>query len=382
VGDAFTLSKNQITLCLAIYGLAASVLPVWMLLCARDYLSSFIKGGTVAVLIFGVFIVHPQLKMPAFSQFVDGGGPIIPGKLFPFVFITIACGAISGFHALVGSGTTPKMISLESHIRPIGYGAMLMEGIVGVTSLIAASALFPGDYFAINVSPEKFSQLGLSIVNLPELEREVGEIVTGRPGGAVSLAVGMAQIFTAIPGMKGLMSYWYHFAIMFEALFILTTIDAGTRVARFLVQEFLGRFYRPLAKTDWMPGTIFSSVLVVAGWAYFIFTGNISTIWPMFGISNQLLAAIALCVGTTLIINMGRARYALVTLLPLSFVSSTTLTAGYRSILDNFLPLARSANTAESFQGTLNIALTLIMMACVTIILVDSINRWRRVLGK
>ena len=260
--------------CIAIYGLAASILPVWMLLCPRDYLSSFMKLGTIAFLIIGVFVVHPDLKMPAFSQFVDGGGPIIPGKLFPFVFITIACGAISGFHALVGSGTTPKMISLESHIRPIGYGAMLMEGVVGVVSLIAASALYPGDYFAINVMPEKFSQLGMSVVNLPELEREVGEIVTGRPGGAVSLAVGMAQIFTAIPGMKGLMSYWYHFAIMFEALFILTTIDTGTRVARFLVQEFLGKFYKPMERTDWMPGTIFSSVLVVAGWSYFIFTGQ------------------------------------------------------------------------------------------------------------
>jgi carbon starvation protein len=190
----------------------------------------------------------------------------------------------------------------------------------------------------------------------------------------------MAQIFTAIPGMKGLMSYWYHFAIMFEALFILTTIDAGTRVARFLVQEFLGRFYKPLEKTDWIPGTIFTSVLVVAGWAYFIFTGSISTIWPMFGISNQLLAAIALCVGTTVIINMGRPKYAPVTLFPLAFVSTTTLTAGYRSIVDNFLPLARSTNPAESFQGAVNAGLTFIMMCCVLIILLDSINKWRRVL--
>ena len=380
LGSFFTLSKEQITLCLALYGLAASILPVWMLLCPRDYLSSFMKIGTIAFLILGVFIVHPQLKMPAFSQFIGGGGPIIPGKMFPFVFITIACGAISGFHALVGSGTTPKMISLESHIRPIGYGAMLMEGVVGVTSLIAASALFPGDYFAINVSPEKFAQLGLSVVNLPELEHQVGEVVTGRPGGAVSLAVGMAQIFTAIPGMKRLMSYWYHFAIMFEALFILTTIDAGTRVARFLVQEFFGRFCKPMGRTDWMPGTILSSVLVVSGWSYFIFTGSISTIWPMFGISNQLLAAIALCVGTTVIINMGRAKYALVTLLPLSFVSSTTLTAGYRSIIDNFLPLARSSNPGEGFQGILNVVLTAIMMVCLIIVLVDSISKWRRVL--
>ncbi len=382
LGPWFTLSKDQITLCIAIYGLAASILPVWMLLCPRDYLSSFMKLGTIAFLIVGVFVVHPDLKMPAFSEFAAGGGPIIPGKLFPFVFITIACGAISGFHALVGSGTTPKMISQESHIRPIGYGAMLMEGIVGVTSLIAASALFPGDYFAINVDPEKFSQLGMSVVNLPELEREVGEIVAGRPGGAVSLAIGMAQIFTGIPGMKGLMSYWYHFAIMFEALFILTTIDTGTRVARFLVQEFLGKFYKPMERTDWMPGTILSSVLVVAGWSYFIFTGNISTIWPMFGIANQLLAAIALCVGTTLIINLGRARLAWVTLLPLSFVSTTTLTAGYQSITDIFMPLAQHANPSISFQGKLNVTLTIVMMSCMVIILVDSILKWRRVISK
>ena len=382
LGPWFNLSKDQITLCLALYGLAASILPVWMLLCPRDYLSSFMKIGTIAFLIIGVFVVHPDLKMPAFSQFVAGGGPIIPGKLFPFVFITIACGAISGFHALVGSGTTPKMISLESHIRPIGYGAMLMEGIVGVTALIAASALYPGDYFAINVLPEKFSTLGMNVVNLPELENQVGEIVTGRPGGAVSLAVGMAQIFTAIPGMKGLMSYWYHFAIMFEALFILTTIDAGTRVARFLVQEFLGKFYKPMEQTNWMPGTIISSVLVVCGWSYFIFTGSISTIWPMFGISNQLLASIALCVGTSLLINMGRARYAWVTLVPLSFVASSTLTAGYRSVMDNFLPLAHSPNPAISFQGGLNVVLTVIMMSCVGIVLIDSIYKWRRVLAQ
>ena len=381
LGPWFTLSKNEITLCIAIYGLAASILPVWLLLCPRDYLSSFMKLGTIAFLIIGVFVVHPDLKMPAFSQFVDGGGPIIPGKLFPFVFITIACGAISGFHALVGSGTTPKMISMESHIRPIGYGAMLMEGVVGVVSLIAASSLFPADYFAINVMPDKFAQLGMSVVNLPELEREVGEIVTGRPGGAVSLAVGMAQIFTAIPGMKGLMSYWYHFAIMFEALFILTTIDTGTRVARFLVQEFLGKFYKPMEKTDWMPGTIFSSVLVVASWSYFIFTGNISTIWPMFGIANQLLAGIALCVGTTLIVNLGRARLAWVTLLPLAFVSTTTLTAGYKSITDNFMPLSRSPDPSVSFQGQLNVVLTIIMMTCMIIILFDSMLKWRKTLS-
>jgi len=276
------------------------VLPVWLLLAPRDYLSAFMKIGTIGLLVFGVMIVNPQLQMPAFTRFIHGGGPIIPGPLFPFVFITIACGAISGFHGLIGSGTTPKMISRESDIRPIGYGAMLIEGLVGIVALIAATSLHPGDYFAINVSPQVFANLNIPLVNLHALEQAVGETVVGRTGGAVSLAVGMAQIFSALPGMRGLMDYWYHFAIMFEALFILTTIDAGTRVARFLVQEFFGRFYKPFARQDWMPGTVISTTLVVLPWAYFIWTGSIATIWPMFGISNQLLAAVALAIGTTI----------------------------------------------------------------------------------
>ena len=253
--------------------------------------------------------------MPAFSQFAGGGGPIIPGPLFPFVFITIACGAISGFHALISSGTTPKMIDNESDIRPIGYGAMLIEGLVGIIALIAASAMFPGDYFAINTPPATFAGLGIPMVNLPDL-RGRGRRKRGRPpGGAVSLAVGIAQIFSGLPGMRGLMDYWYHFAIMFEALFILTTIDTGTRVARFLVQEFLGRFYAPMApagldaRARWSRRCWWS-----AAWSYFIWTGSISTIWPMFGIANQLLASVALAVGTTIIINQGKARYAWVTL--------------------------------------------------------------------
>ncbi len=374
VAGWFTLSAHQLTVAIAAYGFIASVLPVWMLLCPRDYLSSFMKIGTIAALALGIFLVHPDLKMPAFTAFTAGGGPIIPGKLYPFVFITIACGAISGFHALVGSGTTPKMINRESDARVIGYGSMLMEGFVGVMAFIAATSLYPGDYFAINVTPEKFAALGMAPVNLADFSNQVGESLAGRTGGAVSLAIGMAQIFSSIPGLKGLLSYWYHFAIMFEALFILTTIDTGTRVARFMVQEFLGKAYKPLERTDWLPGAIGSSLLVVVAWSYFIWTGSISTIWPMFGVSNQLLASIALCVGTTVLINSGKIRYAWITLLPLSFVATTTLTAGWLNIVDNFLPLARTGG--HPFQGYLNALMTAVMMACVLTILVDSGTRW------
>jgi len=375
-GGWFLLTQHQLVVAMAIYGFLASVLPVWLLLAPRDYLSAFMKIGTVALLVAGVIIVNPELKMPAVSEFAGGGGPIIPGPLFPFVFITIACGAISGFHGLIGSGTTPKMINKESDIRPIGYGAMLIEGLVGVLALIAASALTPGDYFAINVPPAKFATLGIPIVNLPALEQAVGEIVTGRTGGAVSLAVGMAQIFSGLPGMKGLMDYWYHFAIMFEALFILTTIDAGTRVARFLVQEFGGRLYKPFGRTDWLPGTIVSTTLVVLAWSYFLWGGSISTIWPMFGIANQLLAAVALAIGTTIFINIGRARYAWVTLLPLSFLSVTTLSGGYLSVRDNFWPLAVGADATKHFQGYLDSVLTVVMMVSVVVILVSAARRW------
>ena len=379
-GTWFHLNREQLIVSMAAYGFIASVLPVWMLLCPRDYLSSFMKIGTIGFLVLAVAIVNPELKMPAFSQFVAGGGPIIPGPVFPFAFITIACGAISGFHALIASGTTPKMIDRESDIRPIGYGAMLVEGLVGIVSLIAATAMFPGDYFAINTPPSVFANLGIPIVNLPDLQLAVGETVTGRPGGAVSLAIGIAQIFSGLPGMRGLMDYWYHFAIMFEALFILTTIDTGTRVARFLVQEFLGQFYAPMARQEWIPGSVVSTLLVVTCWSYFIWTGSISTIWPMFGIANQLLASVALAVGTTIIINQGKARYAWVTLMPMSFVSVSTLTAGAMSVRDNFWPLAIGANPATHFQGYIDTALTVIMMVCVVIILTNAVWRWMQVL--
>ena len=395
IGDSsfaktFTLSRNSLIVIMAAYGFIASVLPVWMLLCPRDYLSSYLKIGTIAFLILGVILVHPNLNMPAFTPFTAGGGPVIPGKLYPFVFITIACGAISGFHALISSGTTPKMIAKETDTRMIGYGSMLMEGVVGIVALIAATSLFPGDYFAINtpqgtdkqkaayvsmVDTHSGQDFNLQPQEIDRLEQESGEKnLRGRTGGAVTLALGIAKIFDGIPGLGGLMKYWYHFAIMFEALFILTTIDTGTRVARFLVGEFGGRFYKKLEEPTWLPGSVVTSALVVAAWAAFIWSGSISTIWPMFGIANQLLAAVALCVATTIIINSGRAKYAWVTIVPLSFVSTTTLVAGFKSITDIFWPLAQKPET--SVQGLINTSLTAIIMIAAVVIMLDSIRRW------
>lgn len=387
--STFTLSRNTIIILMAAYGFVASVLPVWMLLCPRDYLSSYLKIGTIAFLIIGVIFVAPHLNMPAFTPFVAGGGPVIPGKVYPFVFITIACGAISGFHALIASGTTPKMVMKESDTRMIGYGSMLMEGVVGVIALIAASSLFPGDYFAINTPQATDAQraayvkmvdahgdagFNLQPQELDRLEAESGEKVRGRTGGAVTLALGIAKIFDALPGFGGLMKYWYHFAIMFEALFILTTIDTGTRVGRFLVGEFGGRVYRKLEEPDWLPSSILTTLLIVLSWAAFIWSGSIATVWAMFGIANQLLASVALCVATTIIFNSGKGRYAWVTLVPLSFVTTTTLVAGWQSIFDNFLPLANKPETAV--QGWVNVFLTTILMVAAIVILADSVRRW------
>jgi carbon starvation protein len=380
IGHWFVLSHHQITMAMALYTIAAAVLPVWMLLTPRAYLSTFMKVGTVAFLILGVMIVNPKLQAPAFSMFISGGGPIIPGPLFPFVFITIACGAISGFHSLVSTGTTSKMIDNERDIRPIGYGAMLVEGIVGVVAIITAASLNPADYYAINTTPSVFQGLGLSVVDLPDLQNQVGEVVAGRPGGAVSLAVGMAHIFARIPGMRGLMAYWYHFAILFEAVFILTTIDSGTRIGRFLLQEFIGRAWKPFGRTDWLPSTLISTVLIVLAWSYFIWTGNISTIWPMFGVANQLLAVVALAVATTLVINIGRTKYAWITFMPLCFVATTTLTAGYLNITDNFWPMAIGDNPALQLQGYVNSICTGIMMACAVVILLATTLRSLKVL--
>jgi carbon starvation protein len=341
----FTFDHKTLTILIAVYGFLASVLPVWILLSPRDYLSSIMKISVIALLAIGLIIVAPEIKMPAFTEFGKGGGPIIPGKLYPYLFITIACGAISGFHSLVSSGTTPKMVMKEADIKPIAVGSMLTEGAISIMALIAATSLLPLDYFQINVPVDKLQailptlhEMGFTESNLDQLSASVGENIAGRTGGAVSLGVGMAYIFTSIPGMKHLMSYWYHFAIMFEALFILTTIDAGTRIGRFLLQEALGKVYKPFGKTNWLPGNLIASLLIVFTWAYFIYTGTVSTIWPMFGAANQLLATIALAIGTSFIINRGRAKYAWVTILPMTFVGITTLTAAILNIKNIYIP--------------------------------------------
>jgi len=381
LADIFTLNKNQLTFSLCAYGFIASVLPVWVLLSPRDYLSSIMKIAVIAMLAVGIIIVMPELKMPAFTKFIHGGGPIIPGTLFPYLFITIACGAISGFHALVSSGTTPKMLMNETHIKPIAVGGMLVEGIVSILALIAASSLLPLDYFQINVPVEKFQQIlpelnamGFNESNLKELELAVGEDVAGKTGGAVSLAVGMAKIFSSIPGLGGLMSYWYHFAIMFEALFILTTIDAGTRIGRFILQEALGKIYKPFLQANWLPGNLISTFLIVLSWGYFIYSGTVSTIWPMFGVANQLLACIALVVGTSYIINRGKVKYVLITLIPLGFVAITTIFAAIKNIILIYEPQIWVQNTM--LQGIVNSLLTIIILICVIIIFVNAIPKW------
>ncbi len=377
----FTFDRKTLTIMLAGYGFFASVLPVWLLLSPRDYLSSIMKLTVIAMLAFGVIAVAPTIHMPSFTPFIHGGGPIIPGPLFPYLFITIACGAISGFHSLVSSGTTPKMLMKESHIKPIAVGAMLSEAMVSILALIAATSLFPLDYFQINVSPEKFTQilpqlqtLGFTKTNLLELSREVGENIAGRPGGAVSLAVGMAQIFSSIPGLASLMSYWYHFAIMFEALFILTTVDAGTRIARFILQEALGKVYAPFARTNWIPGTLITSFLIVFSWGYFIYTGSVSTIWPMFGVANQLLATLALAIGTSFLINIGKRKYIWTTVCPMIFVGVTTITGGLMNMFNIYIPQISEA--ATRVQGTINTLLTGIILVCVVLILFEAIPKW------
>jgi len=381
IASWFTFDHKTLTILIAGYGFIASVLPVWLLLSPRDYLSSIMKISVIAMLAVGIIIVAPELQMPAFTKYIHGGGPIIPGTLFPYLFITIACGAISGFHSLVSSGTTPKMLSKESHLKFISAGAMLTEGIVSILALIAASSLLPLDYFQINIPVEKFAAIepslhamGFTHSNLAALSKDVGETIAGRTGGAVSLGVGMAYIFSSIPGLNGLMSYWYHFAIMFEALFILTTIDAGTRIGRFVLQEALGKVYKPFARTNWLPGNLIASGLIVFAWAYLIYQGSVTTIWPMFGAANQLLATIALAIGTSFIINRGKAKYAWCTIIPMLFVGTTTITAAIQNLKNIYFPQLLVEKTVV--QGTVNTTLTILILICVIIILCDSIPRW------
>ena len=321
-----------------------------------------------------MFVVHLNIQFPNFTQYVHGGGPIIKGNLFPFLFVTIACGAISGFHSLVSSGTTPKMLDKETDARFIGYGAMIAESLIGLLALIAACSMYPGDYFAINTTPQVFSHLGLSTVNLDMFSREVGEHLAGRTGGTVSLAVGIAQIFRGLPGMAQLMGYWYHYAIMFEALFILTTVDTGTRVARYVLQELMGKVHKPFGNSAWLPGNVITSAFVVLGWGYLIYTGNISTLWPLFGTGNQLLATIALAVTTTFLINMGKKQYAWITAIPMCFVGVTTITAGVLSIKNIFWPL--TSKLGQVFTGYLDSILMTMFIVGVVLVVFDAARRW------
>ncbi len=372
----FEYERATLVWILAGYGFLASVLPGWMLLVPRGYLSTFMKLGVVFLLGFGVILMAPTIEMPRLTAFASGGGPIIPGALFPFLFITIACGAVSGFHSLVSSGTTPKMIEQESQ-AVVGYAAMLLESFVGVMALIAASVLIPGDYLAINtmLSAETLTAMGFAPSRIAELSQLVEVDVAGRPGGAVSLAVGMASIFSALPGMSGLMAYWYQFALVFEALFILTTMDTGTRVARYLVQEMGGRVYAPLRRINWWPGVLASSGMVVGAWAYLIGTGSISTIWPMFGAANQLLGTLALCIGTTVLIKMWKSPYLWVTVVPMVFVGLITLTGSYEMFW-MFLRKAATLGAGQAFALYLDAVLVAAVAALGLIVLSDSLRQW------
>jgi carbon starvation protein len=418
----FTLSGVALAFAIIIYGFAASALPVWLLLAPRDYLSAFIKAGAIFSLAAGILLVRPHVLMPPLTRFVDGNGPVFAGKIFPFCFITIACGAISGFHSLISSGTTPKMILRESHARFIGYGAMLLESFVGVMAMVAACAMPPGVYFAIN-SPAAIvgatpgeaaatiSSWGypLTAQTMTNLAHAVGEhTLLNRAGGAPSLAVGMAQIFSSTIGGDRLLSIWYHFAIMFEALFILTVLDAGTRVGRFMVQELGGRVWKPFGRTGWMPGILLSSAIIVGLWGYFLYQGvidplgGINSLWPLFGISNQLLAAVALVVATTVLLKMGRKRWVWVTLAPMAWIVTITMTASFQKIFDSnprigFLananlltaqiaagkvPLAKLADTQRLiFNQKLDAAVTAVLALMVIVLIIEALVQWYSILS-
>ncbi|MGH7682433.1 MAG: carbon starvation CstA family protein, partial [Candidatus Eiseniibacteriota bacterium] len=367
---------------LPIYGFIAATLPVWLLLCPRDYLSTYMKIGTILLLVVGVAIVHPKILMPAVTPYINGTGPVLPGmKVFPFCFIVIACGAISGFHALIGSGTTPRMMPDEGSIRFVAYGAMLTEGLVAIMALVAATTLVPADYFLINGVPKVVQALGIQPAQLGELTRLVGEeTLQGRTGGAVSLAVGMANVLRQIPGMGHLMAYWYHFAIMFEAVFILTALDTGTRVARYLFQDVAGRVWAPLGSTTSVWAVGFVGAVVCFCWGYLMATGSVETIWPLFGVSNQLLAVIALAVGTSFLLRQRPPAYALTTFIPLCFLTVTTMTAG---VLNTFRYLS-PAYVADKgpFVSYLDGILSVVLLLLVGTVLVDAVRRWGVILGE
>ncbi len=371
LGEFLTFDRQTLAIILPVYAFFAAALPVWFLLAPRDYLSSFMKIGVFIALIAGVFLVNPVIQFPAVTEFIHGGGPIIAGPVWPFVSITIACGAISGFHAFIGSGTTPKMLNRWEDIRVVGFGAMLVESLVGVMALVAATALHPGDYFAINATPAVFATLGMETVNLTSLSQTVGMDLEGRTGGAVSLAVGMTQIFTGIPWFSGMASYFYQFVIMFEAVFILTAIDAGTRVARYLIQDFFGDAIKPLKRTDWVPGTIIASALACLMWGYLLYSGEIGPIWALFGVSNQLMASIGLVVGGTVILKMATKRiYVLTCIIPLIYLYVTVNVAGIWMVKNVYW------NSAAAGYSVLNGVLSIIMLILGVIIVVTAVKKW------
>ncbi|PRS72610.1 carbon starvation protein A [Bacillus sp. LNXM65] len=371
LGDLLTLDTKTLALALPIYAFFAAALPVWLLLAPRDYLSSFMKIGVFIALIAGIFVVNPTIQFPAFTEFVNGGGPVLAGPVWPFISITIACGAISGFHAFVGSGTTPKMLDRWSDMKPVAFGAMLVECLVGIMALIAATALHPGDYFAINSTPEVFRTLGVSVENLPQLSKEIGLDLEGRTGGAVTLAVGMAYIFTGIPFFSHLASYFFQFVIMFEAVFILTAIDAGTRVARYLIQDFFGEAYKPLKRNDWVTGSVFASALACFMWGYLLYSGDIGSIWALFGVSNQLMASVGLIIGATVVLKIAdKRRYMLTCLIPLAYLYVTVNYAGYWMVANVYL------NPEASGYSVLNAVLSIIMLILGFVIIVFAIKKW------
>ncbi|MBU8707169.1 carbon starvation protein CstA [Bacillus subtilis] len=371
LGDFLTLDTKALAIALPVYAFFAAALPVWLLLAPRDYLSSFMKIGVFIALIVGVFVVNPSIPFPAFTEFVKGGGPVLAGPVWPFISITIACGAISGFHAFVGSGTTPKMLNKWSDMKPVAFGAMLVECLVGIMALIAATALQPADYFAINSTPEVFRTLGMNVVHLPELSREIGLDLEGRTGGAVTLAVGMTYIFTGMPFFSHLASYFFQFVIMFEAVFILTAIDAGTRVARYLIQDFFGEVYKPLKKTDWIPGSIFASALACLMWGYLLYSGDIGSIWALFGVSNQLMASVGLIIGATIVLKIAdKRRYILTCLIPLAYLYVTVNYAGYWMVRNVYL------NPEAAGYSVLNGVLSIIMLVLGFIIIVAAVKKW------
>jgi len=413
LAPVFTFRGQTLAILILIYAFAASALPVWLLLAPRDYLSTFVKLGTIGLLGIGIVVLHPTLHMPAFTRFVDGSGPVFAGKIFPFAFITIACGAISGFHSLISSGTTPKLIARETQTAMVGYGAMMAESAVAVMAIIAACVLQPGVYFAINspagivgqtaaAATTTISSWGFPVTpqDMQSLASAVGEhTLFNRTGGAPAFAVGMAHIFSQSLGGTTVMALWYHFAVMFEALFILTILDAGTRVARFMIQDALGHVYKPLGRTSWYPSILGTSAVIVAAWGFFLWQGvkdplgGINSLWPLFGIANQLLATVALCVATTIIIKMHRARYAAVTLIPLTWLVAVTFTASWHKILDaspriGFLAQARAlasapasaANSRLIFNNQLDAAVTAGLVVMVALVLIESIRQWLGVL--